>query len=153
MGSITFLDVADRYGLVQVIVDETIKIDGLTRESVVAVKGDVVARKTPNDKLKTGKVEIKCTSLKVLSLAKTTPMIVEDQTDALEDIRLQHRYLDLRRDTVRNKIIFRSKFINELRNYLVKQDFVDVETPCLAKPTPEGARDYIVPTRNAPNHF
>lgn len=153
MGSITFLDIADRYGLVQVIVDETIKLEGLTRESVVAVKGTVVARKTPNDKIKTGKVEIKCSALKILSLSKTTPMIVEDVTDALEDIRLQHRYLDLRRDTVRNKIIFRSKFINELRNYLTKQDFVDVETPCLAKPTPEGARDYIVPTRNAPNHF
>lgn len=153
MGSITFLDVADRYGLVQVIVDESTNIEGLTRESVVNVKGTVVARKTPNDKLKTGKIEIKCESLKILSLSKTSPMIVEDVTDALEDIRLKHRYLDLRRDTVRNKIIFRSKFINELRAYLVKQDFVDVETPCLAKPTPEGARDYIVPTRNAPNHF
>ncbi len=153
MGSITFLDIADRYGLVQVIVDETINLDGLTRESVVMVKGLVVARKTPNDKLKTGKIEIKCSDLKILSLAKTTPMIVEDVTDALEDIRLQHRYLDLRRDAVRNKIIFRSKFINELRSYLIKQDFVDVETPCLAKPTPEGARDYIVPTRNAPNAF
>ncbi|MBQ0045586.1 MAG: aspartate--tRNA ligase [Mycoplasma sp.] len=153
MGSITFLDISDRYGLVQVIADETIKLDNLTRESVVQVKGTVVARKTPNDKLKTGKIEIKCSALKVLSLAKTTPMIVEDVTDALEDIRLQHRYLDLRRNVVRDKIIFRSKFINELRNYLVKQDFVDVETPCLAKPTPEGARDYIVPTRNAPNHF
>lgn len=153
MGSITFLDVADRYGLVQVIVNETININGLTRESVVEVKGEVVARKTPNDKLATGKIEIKCSALKILSLAKTTPMIVEDVTDALEDVRLQHRYLDLRRDTIRNKIMFRSKFINELRAYLVKQDFIDVETPCLAKPTPEGARDYIVPTRNAPNHF
>lgn len=153
MGSISFLDISDRYGLVQVIADETIKLDNLTRESVVEVKGTVVARKTPNNKLATGKIEIKCTTLKVLSLSKTTPMIVEDVTDALEDIRLQHRYLDLRRDVVRNKIIFRSKFINEIRNYLVKQDFIDVETPCLAKPTPEGARDYIVPTRNAPNHF
>ncbi len=153
MGSITFLDIADRYGLVQVIADETIKIDGLTRESVVDVTGTVVLRKTPNDKLATGKIEIKCKTLEILSLAKTTPMIVEDVTDALEDIRLQHRYLDLRRDTIRNKIIFRSKFINELRNCLAKQDFIEVETPCLAKPTPEGARDYIVPTRNAPNHF
>ncbi|XQP55810.1 MAG: aspartate--tRNA ligase [Mycoplasmoidaceae bacterium] len=153
MGSISFLDVADRYGLVQVIVDELINITNLTRESVVEVIGTVVARKTPNDKLKTGAIEIKCKELNVLSLSKTTPMIVEDVTDALEDIRLQHRYLDLRRDTVRNKIIFRSTFINELRKYLISQDFIDVETPCLAKPTPEGARDYIVPTRNAPNHF
>ncbi len=153
MGSITFLDISDRYGLVQVIADESIKLDNLTRESVVEATGTVVARKTPNIKLKTGKIEIKCSSLTVLSYAKTTPMIVEDVTDALEDIRLQHRYLDLRRDVVRDKIIFRSKFINEIRSFLIKQDFVDVETPCLAKPTPEGARDYIVPTRNAPNHF
>lgn len=153
MGSITFLDIGDRYGIVQVIVDETINIAGLTRESVVEVTGMVVARRTPNDKMATGKIEIKCKTLNVFSFAKTTPMIVEDVTDALEDIRLKHRYLDLRRDTIRNKIIFRSKFINELRTGLLKQDFIEVETPCLAKPTPEGARDYIVPTRNAPNHF
>ena len=153
MGSISFLDIADRYGLVQVIANEKINIENLTRESVVDVTGTVVLRKTSNDKIATGKVEIKCEALTVLSFAKTTPMIVEDVTDALEDIRLKHRYLDLRRDTIRNKIIFRSKFINELRAYLVKKDFIEVETPCLAKPTPEGARDYIVPTRNAPNHF
>ena len=153
MGSITFLDISDRYGLVQVIVDDTIKFDGLTRESVVDINGKVVARKTPNNKIKTGKIEIKASSLKILSLAKTTPLIVEDETDALEDVRLKYRYLDLRRDCVRNKIFFRSKFIHALREYLQGQDFIDVETPTLAKPTPEGARDYVVPTRNGPNMF
>jgi len=153
MGSITFLDVADRFGLVQVICDDKINLQNLTRESVVEVEGDVCARKNPNDKLKTGKIEIKCSKLIVLSYSKTTPLIVEDVTDALEDVRLKYRYLDLRRDCIRNKLIFRSKFIFQLRDYLIKNDFIDVETPTLAKPTPEGARDYIVPTRNAPNHF
>lgn len=153
MGSITFLDVADRFGLVQVIADEKISLTNLTRESVVDIDGVVVLRKTPNNKLATGKVEIKCTKLNVLSYAKTTPLIVEDVTDALEDVRLKYRYLDLRRDIIRNKIIFRAKFIQAIRNYLADNDFIEVETPCLAKPTPEGARDYIVPTRNAPNHF
>lgn len=153
MGSITFLDVADRYGVVQVIVNEDINLQNLTRESVVSIEGVVVLRKTPNTKLKTGKVEIQCKKLEVLSYAKTTPLIVEDETDALEDVRLKYRYLDLRRDCVRNKIIFRSKFIAALREILIKNDFIDVETPSLAKPTPEGARDYIVPTRTAPNHF
>lgn len=153
MGSITFLDVADRYGTIQVVVSEDFNLQNLTRESVVSIDGVVVLRKTPNEKLKTGKIELKCTKLDVLSYAKTTPLIVEDETDALEDVRLKYRYLDLRRDVIRNKIIFRSKFIAAIREFLIKNDFIDVETPTLAKPTPEGARDYVVPTRNGPNQF
>ena len=150
MGSISFLDIADRYGRVQVITNE---VKNLTRESVVEVIGEVVLRKTPNDKLKTGKIEIKAKELKVISLAKATPMIVEDETDALEETRLKYRFLDLRRDCLRDKLIFRSKFIHELRCYLQSQDFIEVETPTMAKPTPEGARDYIVPTRLGPGIF
>ena len=150
MGSITFLDVADRYGLVQIVTKQVLNI---TRESVINVVGRVVARKSINYKLPNGDVEIDAKQITVLSLAQTTPIVVEDITDGLEDVRLKYRYLDLRRNIVRNKLIFRSKFIHALRQYLQDNDFIEVETPTLTKPTPEGARDYIVPTRNGPNQF
>jgi aspartyl-tRNA synthetase len=150
MGPITFLDIADRYGLIQIVTKQEINI---TRESVVNVIGKVVARKAINNKLKNGDVEIDANQINILSLAQTTPIIVEDITDGLEDIRLKYRYLDLRRNIQRDKIILRSKFIHALRQYLQDNDFIEVETPTLTKPTPEGARDYIVPTRNGPNQF
>lgn len=150
MGPITFLDIADRYGLIQIVTKQEINI---TRESVVNVVGKVVARKAINNKLKNGDVEIDANQINILSLAQTTPIIVEDITDGLEDIRLKYRYLDLRRNILRDKIILRSKFIHALRQYLQDNDFIEVETPTLTKPTPEGARDYIVPTRNGPNQF
>lgn len=150
MGVVTFLDVADRYGLVQVVTKQILNI---TRESVVNVIGKVVARKSINNKLKNGDIEIDASQINILSLAETTPIIVEDITDGLEDIRLKYRYLDLRRNIIRNKLIFRSKFIHALRQYLQDNDFIETETPTLTKPTPEGARDYIVPTRNGPNQF
>lgn len=152
MGAITFLDVADRYGIVQVILKKNYHLD-LTRESVVNVKGKVVLRKTPNKVLTSGKVEIIATNISLLSQAKTIPFVIDDNLVAFEDVLLKYRYLDLRRNVMQKKIIFRSKFIHALSNYLIEKDFIHVETPILAKPTPEGARDYLIPTRNGKNMF
>ena len=139
--------------MVQVVSNNKQEIEKLTRESVICVDGEVLLRKSPNLKLKTGKYEIKANKITILCLSKVPPFIIDDKTDALEELRLKYRYLDLRRAALQQKIIFRSKFIHSLRNFLIKEDFVDIETPCLAKPTPEGARDYIVPTRKSSNHF
>ena len=152
MGAITFLDIADRYGIVQVILKNNYHFE-LTRESVVNIKGKVVLRKNPNKDLATGKIEIVATNITLLSKAKVTPFVVDDNFVAFEDVLLKHRYLDLRRSVVQKKIIFRSKFIHALSNYLIEKDFIHIETPILAKPTPEGARDYLVPTRNGKNMF
>lgn len=153
IGTIFFVDIADRYGLVQAVSNKIKEISKLTRESVVRIEGKVLLRKTPNLKLKTGKFEIKIEKLTILCLAKVPPFIIEDKTDALEELRLQYRYLDLRRNVLQQRIIFRSEFIHSLRNFLINNNFVDIETPVLAKPTPEGARDYLVPTRKSSNHF
>lgn len=152
MGGIIFLDIADRYGIVQVILKKDCSFD-LTRESVVNIKGKVVLRKNPNKNLPTGKIEIIATDISLLSKAQATPFVIEDDFVAFEDVLLKHRYLDLRRYTVQKKIIFRSNFIHALNNYLIEKDFIHIETPILAKPTPEGARDYLIPTRNGRNMF
>lgn len=157
LGSLIFLDIYDRYGLVQVVVEENNKyfeqIYSTPKESVVKIFGQVNLRKSPNTKIKNGDVEILLKEFTLISKSETTPIIVEETTDALEDTRLKYRYLDLRRSPVQKNIILRSKIINSLRNYLVRQDFIEIETPYLSKPTPEGARDYLVPTRNNPNSF
>jgi aspartyl-tRNA synthetase len=119
----------------------------------VEITGQVNARKSINKNLLNGDIEIMLDDFKLLSKSETTPLIVENETDALEDVRLQYRYLDLRRPLMRDRIIFRSKFINSLRNYLLGREFVEVETPNLSKATPEGARDYLVPTRVKANYF
>lgn len=152
MGGITFLDIADRYGIVQVILKKDCSFD-LTRESVVNIKGKVVLRKNPNKNLPTGNIEIIATDILLLSQAQTTPFVIDDDLVAFEDVLLKHRYLDLRRHIVQKKIIFRSNFIHALSSYLIEKDFVNIETPILAKPTPEGARDYLIPTRNGKNMF
>jgi aspartyl-tRNA synthetase len=152
-----FLDVADRYGLVQVVIDEHNpcfdEVLHVTKESVVEISGIVNYRKNINKNIPHGDVEIKLTTFKLLAKAEPTPLIIADATDALEEKRLQYRYLDLRRPIVRDKIIFRSKFINAIRNFLLDCEFIEVETPILSKSTPEGARDYLVPTRVKMNHF
>lgn len=151
LGSLLFIDLYDKTGLVQVVLNQDNpafeKAYSLTKESVIEVYGEVVPRKNPNLELPTGKVEINLESLKIHSIAKTTPFVIEDNTTALEDTRLQYRYLDIRRKSLRNNLIFRSTFINAMRQYLVDNGFVEVETPVLSKATPEGARDYLVPTR------
>jgi aspartyl-tRNA synthetase len=147
-----FLDVADRYGLVQVVVNESNsyfnEIYSIPRESVIEVTGIVNKRKNPNSAIPNGDIEIELEEFKLLAKSETTPLIVEDTTDALEDVRLKYRYLDLRRKPIQANIIFRSKLINAIRQYLLGREFVEVETPILSKPTPEGARDYLVPIRD-----
>jgi aspartyl-tRNA synthetase len=157
LGSLIFLDVGDRYGIVQVVVEEGNphfeEVYSATRESVVTITGTVGIRKNINKELPNGDVEILLKDFKLLSKANQTPLIVEDETDALEDVRLTYRYLDLRRPIMRDKLIFRSKFISAMRNYLLSREFTEVETPNLSKATPEGARDYLVPTRIKQNYF
>ncbi len=154
LGSLIFVDVADNTSRVQVVFDENNSspdqfqlLNTLTRESVVSVQGQVALRKSPNPNLDTGEVELVNPHLEIYSIAKTTPLIIENDTDALEDVRMEYRYLDLRRPNIHNNLVFRSKVAQAFRSWLDAHDFVEVETPILAKPTPEGARDYLVPSR------
>jgi aspartyl-tRNA synthetase len=143
--------------MVQVVVNERNKyfneIYAITRESVVEIDGIVQKRKNPNNEIENGDIEICLEKFKLLSKADVTPLIVENETDALEEVRLKYRYLDLRRKSIQSKIIFRSKFINAIRQYLLNREFTEVETPILSKPTPEGARDYVVPVRDTDELF
>lgn len=157
LGKLLFINVADRSGLVQVVLDDTnphfaTALD-LKRESVLEIIGLVKLRKEPNLELKTGRFEIELINLKIDSVALTPPLIIEDNTDALEDVRMDYRFLDLRRPIMQRNLFFRSKVINAIREFLVDRQFIDVETPILGKPTPEGARDYLVPSRVHPTKF
>jgi aspartyl-tRNA synthetase len=157
LGSLIFLDIADRYGLVQVVVDQINpnfeQIYQLTKESVVEIDGIVKHRKNINIKLTNGNIEIILSDFKLLSKAEALPIVVDDQTDALEDTRLKYRYLDLRRPIMFQRFVLRSKITNAIRQYLLNREFIEVETPILSKPTPEGARDYLVPSRLQLGHF
>lgn len=151
MGNLVFVDLKDRFGIVQIFAT---KSDGvfneltqLSREDVINVEGLVLLRKNPNNDLKTGRFEIHVKKILIYSKAKTPPLIIEDETDANEEIRFRYRYLDLRRDVNLKIFELRSKVYQAFRNYLYSQDFIETETPILAKPTPEGARDFYVPTR------
>ena len=152
MGSMIFMDVYDTTGYVQIVLEESNDYFELAektpKESVVSIKGILVERKSVNDKIPTGKYEINLKHLVVHSIAQTPPLLIQDDTDALEDTRLKYRYLDLRRPCLQNNIKFRSKFLFEARNFLNANHFVEIETPYLCKQTPEGARDYLVPTRS-----
>ena len=157
LGKLIFLDVSDRSGLVQIVVDESNQyyeqIKSLPRESVVEIKGLVLKRKNPNFDLVNGDIEIQLETIQVDSISKTPPLIIENNTDALEDLRMKYRYLDLRRPIIQRNLIFRSKVANYVRNFLVENGFIEVETPVLGKPTPEGARDYLVPSRVNKGNF
>lgn len=154
-GQLVFIDLRDRKGITQLVFGEEIssKISDVRNEYVLEVRGSVVERKDKNPKMPTGDIEIKVSDVKVLSSAKTPPIIVSDETDALEDTRLLYRYIDLRRPVMQNKLVERHNIVKSLRNYLDALDFVEVETPMLAKSTPEGARDYLVPSRVHPGSF
>ena len=149
LGSIVFIDLRDRYGITQITFDEKMaeKIKDVRNEYVIEVSGTVVLKEHPNPKLPTGEIEVKVDKFTLLSEAKTTPMIIADETDALEDIRLKYRYLDIRRNPIKDKLILRDKVTTIFRDFLHKHDFIEVETPILSKSTPEGARDYLVPSR------
>lgn len=152
LGNLIFIDLYDRTGIVQIVVDEKNKFfsqcQGITKESVINVVGKVVKRSNPNKNLPTGDFEVLLEELTIFSKSKTPPFLIQEQTDGLEDIRLKYRYLDLRRSNVQKNIILRSNIINSFRSFFVDNGFIEVETPYLSKQTPEGARDYLVPTRN-----
>ncbi|MBQ6126195.1 MAG: aspartate--tRNA ligase [Erysipelotrichaceae bacterium] len=149
LGSIVFIDLRDRYGITQITFDETHSdlVKDVRNEYVIEVEGTVGVKETANPKLETGEIEVLADRCKVLSTAKTTPMIIADETDALEDLRLKYRYLDIRRNPIKEKLLLRDKVTTIVRKVLHEDDFVEVETPILSKSTPEGARDYLVPSR------
>jgi len=159
-GFMIWVDLRDRYGITQLIFDEertpaTVmeKAKSLGREFVIQIKGKVIERESKNANIPTGDVEILVEELEVLNQALVPPFTIEDKTDGGEDLRMKYRYLDIRRNPVKNKLVFRHKVTMEVRNFLSKQDFVEVETPYLIKSTPEGARDFVVPSRMNEGQF
>ena len=154
-GSLVFIDLRDRTGITQLVFDETVSdtIKEVRNEYIIQATGIVMERKDKNPKLATGEIEIKVTEAKVINSAATTPIIVADETDALEDTRLKYRYLDLRRPVMQKKLMMRHKITHSMREYLDSKDFIEIETPMLGRSTPEGARDYLVPSRVHPGSF
>ncbi len=159
-GGLLWVDLRDRYGLTQLIFEEgdsskelLEKAATLGREFVVQAKGLVIERTSKNDKIPTGEIEIKTKELTVLNPSKVPPFIIEDETDGGEDLRMKYRYLDLRRNVIREKLQLRHRMMQETRKYMDGQNFIEVETPVLIKSTPEGARDFVVPSRINPGEF
>lgn len=154
-GALVFIDLRDRYGITQLVFNEDIAtpISDVRNEYVLQVKGTVVERKDKNPKLATGEIEVVVREVKIVNTAITTPMIIADETDALEDTRLKYRYLDLRRPVLQKNLILRNRITLLVRNYLAKYGFTEVETPILCRSTPEGARDYLVPSRISKGQF
>jgi aspartyl-tRNA synthetase len=159
LGGMTFLDLRDRYGITQLVFN--METNGvlcemarkLGREYVIQVKGRVEERSNKNPRMQTGDIEIMATELIVLSRSELPPFTIEDDTDGGEELRMKYRYLDLRRSPVRNNILLRHKVAREVRKYMDAQGFIEVETPVLIKSTPEGARDFVVPSRLQPGTF
>lgn len=154
-GALVFIDLRDRYGITQLVFNEDIatQISDVRNEYVLQVKGTVVERKDKNPRLATGEIEVVVREVKIVNTAITTPMIIADETDALEDTRLKYRYLDLRRPVLQKNLILRNRITLLVRNYLAKYGFTEVETPILCRSTPEGARDYLVPSRISKGQF
>jgi aspartyl-tRNA synthetase len=159
-GGLIWVDLRDRYGLTQLIFEEGStdkalleKAAQLGREFVVQATGKVLERTSKNDKMPTGDIEIKVEELSVLNSAKVPPFIIEDETDGGDELRMRYRYLDLRRNVIREKLQLRHRMMQETRSYMDKQQFIEVETPVLIKSTPEGARDFVVPSRVNPGEF
>ncbi|MEZ5002153.1 MAG: aspartate--tRNA ligase [Chitinophagales bacterium] len=158
-GGMTFLDVRDRYGITQLVFNESTdkavlaKVEELGREFVIQATGTVVERSSKNPKIPTGDIEIEVKELTILNKSKVPPFTIENETDGGEDLRMKFRYLDLRRNEVKDKILFRYRVGIETRKYLDTVGFVDIETPFLIKSTPEGARDFVVPSRMNPGQF
>ncbi|MDF0718499.1 aspartate--tRNA ligase [Kaistella sp. PBT33-4] len=159
-GFMIWIDLRDRYGITQLVFDEDRSsaellqdAKKLGREFVIQVSGKVIERTSKNPKIPTGDVEILVENLTVLNAAELPPFTIEDETDGGEELRMKYRYLDIRRNPVRDKLIFRHKMAQKVRNYLSDQNFIEVETPVLIKSTPEGARDFVVPSRMNPGQF
>lgn len=159
-GFVVWVDLRDRYGITQLVFDEERtplelleKARELGRETVIQAKGQVIERTSKNPNIPTGEIEVLVSELTILNKSLLPPFTIEDETDGGEDIRMKYRYLDIRRNPVKNNLIFRSKVTMEVRKYLSDQGFIDVETPYLIKSTPEGARDFVVPSRMNEGQF
>ena len=159
-GFMVWIDLRDRYGISQLIFDEKrsskdlIKdAKDLGREFVIQITGKVIERSSKNPNLPTGEIEILVSDLKTLNSSKVPPFTIENNTDGGEELRMKYRYLDIRRNSIKDKLIFRNKVSSEIRKYLSDLNFIDVETPCLIKSTPEGARDFVVPSRMNSEEF
>ena len=159
-GFIIWVDLRDRYGITQLVFDKERSNDEifttasqLGREFVIEVEGSVIERKSINKNINTGEIEILVTSINVLNKSLTPPFTIENESDGGEELRMKYRYLDIRREPIKENLIFRHSLSLEVRNYLSENNFIDVETPCLIKSTPEGARDFIVPSRLNPDHY
>ena len=161
LGALVFIDLRDRTGIMQVVFDESAftgdfkQVQGIRTEFVLAVQGEIVKRSedTINPKLATGLIEVKAKALKVLSKSETPPFEIEDDTKVREELRLKYRFLDLRRPVMQRNLMMRHKLAMTARNYFASQDFLEIETPMLTKSTPEGAREYLVPSRVQPGRF
>ncbi|HBI23657.1 MAG TPA: aspartate--tRNA ligase, partial [Nitrospiraceae bacterium] len=160
-GGLIFIDLRDREGIVQVVFNPDRRgnvhsmAHELRSEYVISVSGEVSPRPsgTENTKLPTGEIEILANQMEILNISKTPPFAIDEETEVAETLRLKYRYLDLRRDSLRDNLQFRYRFIRSVREFLHEKGFIDVETPFLTKSTPEGARDYLVPSRLNPGHF
>ena len=159
-GFMIYVDLRDRYGITQLYFDEERtpknikeKAQKLGREFVVQVKGKVIERASKNPNINTGDIEVLVTELHILNQSLVPPFTIEDQTDGGDDLRMKYRYIDIRRNPVKNKLIFRHKVAQAVRSYLSNADFIEVETPYLIKSTPEGARDFVVPSRMNEGQF
>ena len=159
-GFMIWVDLRDRYGITQLVFDEERtskdlleKAKNLGREFVIQVEGQVIERASKNPKIPTGEIEILVEKLTILNESVLPPFTIEDETDGGEELRMKYRYLDIRRNPVKDKLIFRHKIAQKVRNYLSEQGFIEVETPVLIKSTPEGARDFVVPSRMNEGHF
>jgi aspartate--tRNA ligase len=159
-GFVVWVDLRDRYGITQLVFDEDRtpkelleKSKKIGREFVIQVKGVVIERSSKNPKISTGEIEILVEELIILNEAELPPFTIEDETDGGEELRMKYRYLDIRRNPVKEKLIFRHKMAQKVRNYLSEQGFIEVETPVLIKSTPEGARDFVVPSRMNAGQF
>ena len=159
-GTLLWIDIRDRYGLTQLFFQEGVssaevieKARTLGREFVIQAKGTVIERESKNPNIPTGEIEIQLNELNILNASKTPPFTIEDKSDGGDDLRMKYRYLDLRRNPLKNNLILRHNVAIETRSYLSEQGFIEVETPCLIKSTPEGARDFVVPSRMNPGEF
>ena len=153
-GSLLWIDLRDRYGITQIIIDinESSKdlvnqVKKIGREYVISVKGIVEERQSKNPNIKTGDIEISLSEVEILNESKIPPFTIDDNTDGGDELRMKYRYLDIRRNLIKDNLIFRNNVTLEIRKYLNEAGFIDVETPYLIKSTPEGARDFIVPSR------
>ena len=159
LGGMIFIDLRDRYGITQLVADENTddsivkSIESLGREYVVKIEGEVLERASKNLKISTGEVEIRIKCLTILNTSEVPPFTIENETDGGDELRMKYRYLDIRRDPVKNALMLRHKVGQAVRRYLDAQDFLEIETPFLIKSTPEGARDFVVPSRMNPGEF